>query len=291
VPKGDLTMGGFGGLGSPIGEGGAFAITQVAPGPYTLMVRTGSGDGFGPQRRGQDDAEAAVLPLTVAGDDLLGIRVVAGKGLSVPGVVSAEGAQLPSEPPLQIMASSTEPGMGMPGIGARTVQADGRFQLEGIFGESRVWIPNLPRGWMIKSMTYKGVEISDRPVEFTADEGPLRIVITNRLTVLTGTVSRNDAVSLTDYAVLVFSADPNRGRSMSSMRVVRPNEQGIYRIEALAPGDYHVAAFDVTAYEALDEEARGSDEFRERVRSLSQRAQIVDGQTLTLNLKLSPLPQ
>ena len=72
---------------------------------------------------------------------------------------------------------------------------------------------------------------------------------------------------------------------------MRPNDQGVYRIEALAPGEYHVAAFDVAAYEALDEETRGSSEFRQRVQGLAQPTAITDGETRTLNLKLSTLAQ
>ena len=39
----------------------------------------------------------------------------------------------------------------------------------------------LGRGWMLKAVEYKGANVTDKPVEFASDGGPLRIVVTNRI--------------------------------------------------------------------------------------------------------------
>jgi hypothetical protein len=70
------------------------------------------------------------------------------------------------------------------------------------------------------------------------------------------------------------------------VRVLRPDQQGVFKAESLPPGAYYIAAF-----EALDEENRTSPEFLEKVRSVAQQVTVAEGQNRTLTLRLSPLPQ
>ena len=65
---------------------------------------------FGPGRfrrggDGPDETEFAMMPITVAGDDLANVRVVTGRGLTVAGVVIAEGDPLPTDQTLRVMVA------------------------------------------------------------------------------------------------------------------------------------------------------------------------------------------
>lgn len=157
VPKGDVVMGGMMGLNAPL-LNGSFAFNQVPPGSYTLTVRVGGEFGLGRSRsgpEGPDDTEFAMVPLTVAGEDLANVRVVTGRGIAVAGVVIAEGGQLPTDQPLRVMISPAEPDGMMMAARPTTVDAGGRFQIEGVIGDGRVNLMNLGRGWMIRAVEYK----------------------------------------------------------------------------------------------------------------------------------------
>jgi hypothetical protein len=270
------------GLASPIRDGGAFTVLQVPPGAYTLTARVGGG--FGPRRRdGGEEAEVAALPIVVSGEDLVGLRVVTNRGLTVPGVLVAEGGTLPTGSPVRIAAQAADPEMMMMGARPVEVGADGRFVIEGLLGEVQVTTMNLARGWMVKSISYRGADVTDKPFEPASDGGTLRIVVTNRITVVTGTVSGDNGGALTDYELIIFPADEARWTNLGrAMRVIRPDQYGVFRAESLPPGDYLVAAFD-----SLDEEARTNPEFLERVRPLAQDVRLTEGQTRTVTLKLS----
>jgi hypothetical protein len=265
----------------------AFAIGQVPPGTYTLSIQVSDSNEFVGPRRGMDEMEFAVMPITVAGEDLLNLRVVTGRGLSVPGTLVTDGGTLPPDTQLRVMIirSEFEGSMGgRPGL----VEPDGKFRIDGISGEGTVQIiGGMPRGWMLRSVTYKGADITDKAAEFAADGGPVRVVITNRITVVTGTVSAGAGAPLPDYEVLIFPQDASRWSNAGRrLRVLRPDQQGVFKAEGLPAGDYYVAAF-----AAIDEEQRSSPEFLEKVRGIAQSVTLREGQTQSLALKLSALPQ
>lgn len=273
-------------MGVPVRDG-AFAIGQVPPGTYTLSIQVSESNEFMGPRRGMDEMEFAVMPVTVAGEDLVNLRVVTGRGLSVAGMLVAEGGALPPDAQIRVMIIGSEfdgSMAGRPGL----VEPDGRFRIDGISGEGTVQvIGGMPRGWMLRSVTYKGADITDKATEFAADGGPLRVVITNRITVVTGTVSAGAGPPLPDYEVLIFPQDESRWSNAGRrLRVLRPDQQGVFKAEGLPAGDYHVAAF-----AALDEEQRSSPEFLEKARSLAQSVTLREGQTQSLTLRLSALPQ
>jgi hypothetical protein len=289
VPKGDVVMGGMMGLNAPI-LNGTFSFNQVSPGSYTLTVRVGGEFGPGRSRsgsEGQDDSEFAMVPITVAGEDLANVRVVTGKGLTISGVVIAEGGPLPTDQPLRVMITPGEPDGMMMTARPSTVEAGGRFQIEGVIGEGRVNLMGLGRGWMLKAVDYKGANVTDKPVEFASDGGPLRIVVTNRVPILSGTVTSGNGAPLTDYEVLIFTTDTTVWeRPGRQVRVARADQQGGFKVEGLPAGDYYVAAFS-----SLEDDSRTSPEVLARARSVAQQVTLVEGQTRSVSLKLSTLPQ
>jgi hypothetical protein len=288
VPRGDIVLDRMG-LGAPMLNGG-FSFNQVPPGNYTLMVRIGADDGpgrFRPGGQGSDDSEFAIVPLTVAGDDLANVRVVTGRGLTIPGVLIAEAGTLPTDQTLRVLISPAEPDGMMMGPQPAVVEANGRFQVENVIGEGRVNLMGLGRGWMLKAIDYKGAEVTDKPIEFAADGGPLRIVVTNRVPIVSGTVTSGSGAPLTDYEVLAFTTDTSFWeRPGRRVRFTRADQQGTFKLEGLPAGDYYIAAF-----AGLDDETRTSPETLARARSVAQQITVVEGQTRSVSLRLSTLPQ
>lgn len=186
-------------------------------------------------------AESAVLPLDVGRDDLGGVRVVTSRGAAATGIVVAEPGPLPRSP-VRVQLVAAEPDLAPAGSPLVSTDAAGRFAAADIFGPVLVQ-PLLPRGWMTSAVIYDGADVNERPFELRSDGGPIRVVITDRLTALSGAVTDDRGRPLPDCEVLIFAEDAARWQSGArSVRKTRPDQHGAYKAEGLAPGRYHVVA-------------------------------------------------
>jgi hypothetical protein len=63
---------------------------------------------------------------------------------------------------ITISAVAVDPVVGAPrGIKQSTVEADGRFELRGLLGSRAIRATDLPSGWMLKSVTLAGKDVTD----------------------------------------------------------------------------------------------------------------------------------
>ena len=122
---------------------------------------------------------------------------------------------------------------------------DGRFTLRLRPGTWRfsAWTPP---GWMIKRLTFRGtaVDEDDAGGGHQRTGARLEVLLTSQLTAVTGAVSDASGAPVLDYHAIVFPAeraDPARGRR-DRTRLDTSDAQGRFRVEALPPGDYLVAA-------------------------------------------------
>ena len=116
-----------------------------------------------------------------------------------------------------------------------------------------------------------------------SDGGPIRVVITDRLTAVSGTVTDEQGRPITDCDVLVFAADAARWQSGArSIRKVRPDQNGAYRAEALAPGRYHVLALRRLAEDSMSDPAVLSS-----LRPLSESVELSAGNPQQRNLRVT----
>lgn len=283
MPKTESSM--FGGNAGQIRADGTFSINGLAPGSYELNVRANldferMASGGGPPA----NAEMAMVEISVSGEDLAGLRVVTSRGVSVSGTVVFEGGTPPGpELETRIMANSDSDGPSMFGFSSARVRADGTFELENLLGPRRINVAP-PKGWMLKSVTYRGRDVSDGAVEFreAGAAGRLDVVLTNRVTTLSGTVQGSDGKAISDYEVVIFPEDAAKAKPPSRrVRNARPDQQGLYRVEGLPPGEYLILAL-----REVDEEQRSEPDFFERLRSAATSVVIREGETRTLPLKL-----
>jgi len=268
--------------------GGAFTVSGVAPGDYTMTVR-GFFDEAETMRlaaSGMLDHDSAFsMPLAVSATPIEDLRIVVPPSIDVPGRVTFEGGA-PTSPLLGSVSASHTDG-DVTGEERRPVGPDGRFTLRLRPGTWRfsMWTPP---GWMIKRLTFRGTAVDeDGPVEVTSEGGRLDVLLTSQLTAVTGTVSDASGAPVVDYHAIVFPAermDPPHGRR-NRARLDTSDAQGRFRIEGLPPGDYLVAAVvDVEPNEAM------ADDTIESVRESATPVRVREGQTETVALKLPPLP-
>ena len=102
-------------------------------------------------------------------------------------------------------------------------------------------------GWRIKAVLQRGVDVTDTGVVFRPSErvDDVQIVLSNRLSVVSGSVRTDGGEPAKDYVVIVFADDPDRWGPMSRhVGSARPDQQGQFEVKGLPPGNYLALAVD-----------------------------------------------
>jgi protocatechuate 3,4-dioxygenase beta subunit len=108
-----------------------------------------------------------------------------------------------------------------------------------------------PPAWVLKSVSIEGVDVTDTPIDLGGRDGlsGLTIVLTDKVTDVSGQVTDARGRPLKDYAVVVQPSEPKPAPAMTRyLRVVRPDQDGRFRIRGLPPGSY-----EATAIESLEQ--------------------------------------
>jgi len=271
--------------GNRIRDDGTFLLTNVAPGSYTLMATSGGPGGRG---GGTGVVEMGSLSLVVAGDDLTGITLVTSPGATLTGVVAAADgsrARLDTNG-MQVTAQAVpfERGFGGPGRPGR-VEADGSFTLANVFGARAIRVNGIPQGWMLDAVRIGGVDVTDTAVEFGPNDrvADAEILLTDRVTNVSGTVAGPDGKPSRDFSVVVFPDDETKWQAPSRfLRSARPDQDGLFKIGALPPDQAYLAV----AVDYLEQGEGADPEFLSQIRARATRFRLGAGESATVNLKL-----
>jgi len=262
---------------------GTFTIKSVPPGEFKLMARAS----------GERGTEAATLPILVNGVDLDNVSLVTSSGGSITGQIVADtgGAPAVARDRVRVMArladGDYDPRMGGPAAASLDYgrpKDDWTFALTDVYGPVRLRI-TLPDGWMVKTIVQNDREIAEAPLELRNGEesSNVQIVVTNRVTTLTGQLADDKGAPLTDGTVIVFSSDAQKWAEDSRfVRSARPDQQGQYQIRGLPAGEYLAVAIDY-----VQEGMWNDPEFLESLRRYAQRVTISEGNGVSLALKLT----
>ena len=173
--------------------------------------------------------------------------------------------------------------------GDGTVREDDSFRIAGIFGRILFAPVGAPPQWMLKAVMVDGDDVTSAGTDAAhlAAGARLRVVLTDNVTELSGSVRDASNKSMTDYVVVVLP-DSNVEPVESAVaarytRTARPDRSGTFRIRALPPGRYMAAAV-----EALEQGSEWNPVFQAAVRPGARHFESIEGQTLTLDLKLTP---
>ena len=171
------------------------------------------------------------------------------------------------------------------GGGSGAVKADGTFELRGLSGTRLIRANGLPPGWMLKSVAVNGADVTDTGVEFKPGEAVsgLDVVVTSKVTEVSGTVKGSNGQPVKDYTLVVFSDEPQRWAMPFSRYVtgVRPNQEGRFQVKNLPAGGYYAIA---TEYIAQGE--WGDPDVLERLKARATTFSLDDGESRTLDLTL-----
>jgi hypothetical protein len=271
-------MGFVGNLGAMIRPDGSFQLNGVAPGEYQL--RTFPNGPSGP------DAETAMAKITVAGDDITDLQLVASKPVSVAGRVIVDAAAAQSLPASLFVAAFPMDGPNFGGGGPGRVADDYTFVLKTAPGRARISLSNSPAGWSIRAVRLNGADVIDSGIEFKPNQNVrgLEVELTNKVSMVTGLVTTGRSEASRDYTAIAFPQDSDRWKDTNSryIRTGRPDQDGRFKISGLPSGDYLLIAVDhINPGESSDPE------FLERIRTKATRFSLFEGETKSIDLKLN----
>jgi hypothetical protein len=231
----------------------AFSFTAVAPGQYTLVARTGSG------QRGAVAAEAglptlwSVSDITIDGTDRddLALRLLPGPTVTGRYVLERGSASPTDSGVLSLSLVAINPLPGVPSTFRAAMQPDGTFRIPSVapgryLARVDASAATAAAQWTLKSAVVSGRDIADRPLVAAPEAGELRgavVTFTDRAAQISGRLVDVSGRAVTRYSILVVTQDrslwlPNARR----IRSVRPATDGSFEIGGLPSGDYAIAA-------------------------------------------------
>ena len=263
---------------------GAFRLSNVPPGRYQAQARTGM----------RGEGELAKMDLVVGNEDVNGIIMITAAGGRATGtVVSDTGEPFDFRAQqLQIAARTTNDALSVGGSpaggGNARVGTDWTFELANLT-DARLIRTNGPPGWTLKSVSLNAQDITDVPMEFPPGQtvAGLQVVLTKKVTALSGLVTDTKGNPVLDATVLVFPANEKLWSYPSRfIKAARPDQEGRYRLTALPASEDYL----VVALQGLEDGQAGDVEFLATVKELGAKFSLGDGETKAVDVKLSPRP-
>jgi hypothetical protein len=276
------------------GPDGRFTIENVPPGPYRLTANSSFQAGLaaglaaadptaGPPKAMRDlmalGPETASLPVVVTGDDVSGITLTVRRGGILTGNFVADSGVVKALPTgLHVSVRSVSAG----GMSMMQGGRGSEFRLAGTNGPFYLDVGGIPDGWMVAAILIDGADVTDAPIDLKGQNATARIVLTDRVTTITGVVqSRNGVAGRT---VLVFPDDSTKWTYPSRyVRTVRTDEEGRFRVSALPPNErYQALAVDYLE-DGEEQDPQVLDRLRGRATSLS----LSEGEQRSIYLDLA----
>ena len=162
------------------------------------------------------------------------------------------------------------------------MDADGTFTLTSLFGPSLIRVGGLSQGWMLEAILVAGSDVTDTPFDFRPNEEiNAEIVLADRITQVSGTVSDRDGAPSNDFTVVVFPEDETKWAPPSRyVKSARPDQQGLIKILGLPPDDRYLAV----AIDYVEEGGAVDPDFLDRIKNRATRFRLGEGASATVDL-------
>ena len=241
---------------------GTFEFRGVVPGAYVLQVLQANINGT-PQQNVTGRLEVVVADANI--DNLvLALR----QGPEITGTVKLEGGDIATllkptannTPGAAAASAGNAPGVFGPrpftltlseseGFSINTpnaqVKDDGTFSFNAV-GTSKYMLNAaiLPPGTYLKSARYGGQDVTHAPIDTTSGSGgTLELVLSSKAADVAGSVQNDKGEALGGVIVTMWPKTPD-GSLTGGARQASTDQNGGYRFQGLAPGDYYIAAWE-----------------------------------------------
>ncbi len=264
-------------IGVRVTADGSFEFLNVPPGYYVIRARAQLEPGGG--------SVFATFQIILENEDVSNVRMALGPGAQLSGQVVFDATRsMPRADLTRILVSAPAiDGTMFGGEPQGRVEPDGAFRLDSVLaGERFIRVDSLPEAWALQAVYYRGRDITDTPLDLEKGEQVrnIQLVLTDRITRLTGTVRDENREIVTDRTVVTLPSDVMlrrpRGRHV---RLAYPDLNGQYQIQGLPAGRYLVAPV-----EEINESELYEMEILERVAAGAVPVLLREGETTTLDL-------
>jgi hypothetical protein len=110
-----------------------------------------------------------------------------------------------------------------------------------------------------------------------------RVMLTDRITQVSGTVTKSDGAPATDFTFVIFPEDDTKWTPLSRfVRSARPDQQGLVKIIGLPPNDRYLAV----AVNYLEKSGASNPTFLEAIKGRASRFRLDEGAAATVDLTL-----
>jgi hypothetical protein len=144
----------------------------------------------------------------------------------------------------------------------------------------------LPDGWVMKSVRYGAVDITDRPIDLAAEPRQLEIAVTNRVVRPVVRVTNPDGSPARRARVLLIPADPSRWKAQRFGPMQTIDGNGMVKVGAVAPGEYLIAAIASGDLATLMQDPRRI----ENLASVARRITLMEDDARVFDLSIVGLP-
>jgi hypothetical protein len=257
----------------------------VSAGRYVISMSRGRVNGW-------TEGDFAVLPVTVDGADVADLVVQAAPGSHIGGRIiynSSDPNRTLPDTGVEIVPVPVDSLLAPPnGIARARLFGSNQFEMDGITGTRRLQAVQTPPGWMIESMVVNGIDVLDQPLTFGGEQRSISVdlTMTDRVSLLKGTITDDRSRVVAGVEVLVFSRDRRTWYGSSRfLRRARTNTEGVFTIEGLPQDSYYVVA-------APQLPADGTDAWQDPayLDAISERAStaiVTAGSVTSLNLRVT----
>ena len=262
--------------GALMGPDGTFTFTSIPPGQYIIRAR---GD-----RPSLEVSLFGSFLTAVEDGDLTNILITLRPGALLAGTVEFESSERPPPQDLtSIIVTTLLADFGIAAAGTLgLVRSNGTFELSATDSDLLIRLENVPAPWTLKSITYRGRDVTDRPLRIASGDHlyEIRVVLTDQTTAVAGDVRDTSGRPVNDRAIVTVPIDQSLWRPNSRyIRLTYPNFDGHYEIHGLPPGDYYVAAV-----EPLDEADLLDQQILRQLTARGVRLTLEAGQPAVLDL-------
>lgn len=271
------------------GADGLFTVSNVTPGAYrlTASVQNRNNAPGGPRIGGW-------MPIVAAGHDIDAARLVVSPGGTIRGRVIYEGGKPPASTmdtlPMRVVCNvPIDEGPAMMSSLPKPLDDSGQFEVINIQLPCEIRVLPTSGTWTMKAVMHESRDIIDGQVILSGSEtlNGVQVIMTNRLTTLTGSVTDSEQRPTRDYVVVIHPEDAEKVKPRSRyVRIARADREGQFKVTGLPPGNYLAAAVD-----SIEEGAEQDREFIDRIRASSVRVELTETAPKSITLKLAtPLP-
>lgn len=258
---------------------GRFIFTNVPPGRFLIRARA------------ETENEPVLLfghfAVTVTDRDISGAEMTLLAGARLDGLVEWEGnSPRPVDTAMRVRAPMSDGNTFGDALNGK-IEDDDTFVLAGaMVGRHLIRVENLPEPWTLKSVYFKGQDVTDIPLAVEPGHlfSDIRLILTDKPTRLEGRLVSVEGDDMESYRVVIFSANPlHWGPASRYVTLARPNREGRFTLRGLPPGVYRLAAS-----RALDETDLFDPRTLDQLAPTATTIRLNEGQQAAVDVRVRP---